>query len=1188
MSETPEPGARRALLIGIDDYQHEHISKLKGCVNDVRLMKTILEETFGFPPENVTKIENEEATREKLLATLDRFVAETGANDIVVIHYAGHGSLMTDREGDEPSGYDSTIMPIDSPGWRGDNKDISDDEIHLRLTELAKKTPYTTLIFDCCHSGTITRDDFGEAARFTQPDTRRVNELPESPIPKEQWSGLTESGPSGWMPLEGKYVLMAGCRDEEVSYEYRPPEGDGNVVHGALTYFLTNELRQARSGMTYRDVFERAAARVNANNQKQHPQMEGTADREIFGVRTLEPMRFFRVRSREGDTVELGAGAALGMTQGSKFEIHPQGTKSTDEGNRLGEVEVTEVRATTSDARIIEETTPDAIVADTRAFETEHAYGTFSLDVQIVGGAEHEAAVSALRERMGQSQLVTVVGADAPAALRIYALSPRAEAQDSDPVPQLGPLDSAVWAAVRTDGELAMPKKRLEDVDSVLANLEKLARYRQALELDNPDPDSQLKGKFSLELLRETPDGEWIEATPDAESGQIVYHVGERIAFLVRSHQDKDEEEAFTTLIDFGLSGKVGVIHPAKGAAEKLRVGGFYKHGLPPKYNFRLGFPKEFPFAEGGGATEGVETIKLVVTSNEVDLHFLEQAGVRGAGEERKRSAFEALWDTAVKGQGTRDIYSVPVKEEDWTTVTRSFVLREKQTKSLSADGTAVDLVATKRKVFDDKGADGEVREVPAVRIRADGMTGVVEVHSWKSSRAKAVDAEQDALSQALTDASVDVRRTIDVAKLEETPSGTRSGGAPSLELSLREPGPGFGQMLLTADESGALSWHFASPSEGAGTRGGDEPGALRTYTIVGAPRRPAPTSAQRGLMGAAGRKLLKELVFPLIDPVVGAVTNTFVGSWEGRNRPYRVRSFSPDDYGKAEGGLVDGDRWQQLAGGRALLLVHGTFSRAHSAFGGMPRDFVESLHTQYGGRVFALDHYTLSHDPKKNVAWFLEQIPADSSLDLDIICHSRGGLVSRVLTEKQSEFSLGSRQLRIGKVVFVGTPNGGTILADASHIGDLIDTFTNLANFVPDVGVSDTIAGVIAVAKQLAVGAVGGLPGLQSMVPGGKFAAELNAGERVGDTRYFALSSNFTATDPGLAAFAKDRLMDLIFRGGKNDLVVPTEGVFADNGSPFFPIEDHLVLEDAQSVAHTAYFGSSGVREKILEWLGG
>ena len=47
-----------------------------------------------------------------------------------------------------------------------------------------------------------------------------------------------------------------------------------------------------------------------------------------------------------------------------------------------------------------------------------------------------------------------------------------------------------------------------------------------------------------------------------------------------------------------------------------------------------------------------------------------------------------------------------------------------------------------------------------------------------------------------------------------------------------------------------------------------------------------------------------------------------------------------------------------------------------------------------------AFDHFTLSEDPRQNIQWFFEQLPEDITLDLDVVTHSRGGLVARVLTE--------------------------------------------------------------------------------------------------------------------------------------------------------------------------------------------
>ena len=73
--------------------------------------------------------------------------------------------------------------------------------------------------------------------------------------------------------------------------------------------------------------------------------------------------------------------------------------------------------------------------------------------------------------------------------------------------------------------------------------------------------------------------------------------------------------------------------------------------------------------------------------------------------------------------------------------------------------------------------------------------------------------------------------------------------------------------------------------------------------------------------------------MFPILDPLIGKVGDYFAASWEAKKRPYRIRPFTPGDYQHAEVPLVEGDSWSKLSGGRALLMIHGTFSRAHAAF---------------------------------------------------------------------------------------------------------------------------------------------------------------------------------------------------------------------------------------------------------------
>ncbi|HUU33422.1 MAG TPA: hypothetical protein VMW48_05125, partial [Vicinamibacterales bacterium] len=340
-----------------------------------------------------------------------------------------------------------------------------------------------------------------------------------------------------------------------------------------------------------------------------------------------------------------------------------------------------------------------------------------------------------------------------------------------------------------------------------------------------------------------------------------------------------------------------------------------------------------------------------------------------------------------------------------------------------------------------------------------------------------------------------------------------------------------------------------------------------------------------RGVIGLIGKKIFKELVFPLVDPVLGEVGTSLARRLETARWPYRVRAFTPGDYAQDEAAPIDRDGWSRLGRGRALLMVHGTFSRSHLAFAQWPQADMAALHQLYDGRVFAFDHFTLSADPKANVEWLVSQMPDDVDLTLDIVCHSRGGLVSRVLSEKQAELSLGSRRVRVGKVVLVGVPNAGTALADPEHVSTVLDVFTNLMNFLPDNGVTDVMTMVVEAAKMMAVGALGGLDGLRAMRPGGEFATWLNAGARGGGTSYYAVASNVTPTEPGLRHFAVSRGLNAVLHGA-NDFVVPADGVFAANGSDYFPVDERLVLDGADAAPHTRYFADSRVRAKVLGWL--
>ncbi|HSN85237.1 MAG TPA: hypothetical protein VL025_00700, partial [Thermoanaerobaculia bacterium] len=303
---------------------------------------------------------------------------------------------------------------------------------------------------------------------------------------------------------------------------------------------------------------------------------------------------------------------------------------------------------------------------------------------------------------------------------------------------------------------------------------------------------------------------------------------------------------------------------------------------------------------------------------------------------------------------------------------------------------------------------NGNPVRIDGVTLRTPGLAGAVTAHAPASPGLRAAERASRELDEALDNEGVRSQKTLEITGTREVETGgaetTRSTahGEPAIEVEVQEPSPGWEQMVLYVDESGVATWSFApaaAPEADGGVRGS---GGTRRYLL----RRhvaPAPegAAATRGVLGAAGKKIIKVLAFKVLDPVFGRVGEHFVSKWEQTKRPYRVRTFPPDGFRNASARLVDLADWPGLAtreGERALLLVHGTFSRAHASFGGMTPDFVEALHRKYQSRVFAFDHPTASEDPRENIDWLLKEIPDGTRLDLDVICHSRGGLVARVL----------------------------------------------------------------------------------------------------------------------------------------------------------------------------------------------
>ncbi len=437
---------------------------------------------------------------------------------------------------------------------------------------------------------------------------------------------------------------------------------------------------------------------------------------------------------------------------------------------------------------------------------------------------------------------------------------------------------------------------------------------------------------------------------------------------------------------------------------------------------------------------------------------------------------------------------------------------------------------------------------------------------------------------------------------------------------------PGEDAVVLL-ERDGVYSWHLP-----AGPTGGTRSIGPRTLTFEidvqpGRPDRPPAASARRSrqlrAVEAHDRGLLGDLVHGAVQAIVmrfavPAVAGRVVHKLEEPVRPGLVHVTGPQ--------AAD---WLPLAASetltlptdrpaRVLLLVHGTFSSTVSAFAPLAlvpgaEGFLPTVIGAYDA-VIGFDHRTLSVDPLQNAQDLLAELRRHhpgTALTIDIITHSRGGLVTRSFV--QSVLPQSGWPARVDHIVFAAATHAGTHLADPKRWHDLVDLYTNLvavgaAGLALAPGgapvaavVTGVIRGIGALVKYLVSYAAQGddVPGLAAMVPGGPFITELNRdqpGQPGPVTNWHVIRSNFHVTlldgshrppefPKELVVRLGEGFVDGLFEGD-NDLVVDSASMSAIGPSSGGYVLDTVDFGTNDAVYHTNYFDQMRVIEAIGGWL--
>jgi pimeloyl-ACP methyl ester carboxylesterase/CHAT domain-containing protein len=296
----------------------------------------------------------------------------------------------------------------------------------------------------------------------------------------------------------------------------------------------------------------------------------------------------------------------------------------------------------------------------------------------------------------------------------------------------------------------------------------------------------------------------------------------------------------------------------------------------------------------------------------------------------------------------------------------------------------------------------------------------------------------------------------------------------------------------------------------------------------------------------------------------------------EDKARPRGLRTFLSDSFRDKPDGR---SAITFSSGPSALLLLHGVHSSSHSCFR-LPTDVVKLLERRYDGRVLAFDHPTLGYSPRENAAELAERLASFRLDNVDILAHSRGGLVARELVADAPD------GVNIRSIVHVATPNGGTPLADGEYLGQFLSVATNLIGFIPDNPVTDVIGIVLDVLREWVLQPVGELPGIAAMKPDSTERTELNGGSQPRLVQRAVASSFEPGPNHGALLRLRDLVTDRAFLGVDNDLLVPTRSTYRRSGQFHIPVGHRLVLDTSFAVSHSQFWTEPQVTSVLERWL--
>jgi hypothetical protein len=522
------------LQVGIGKYLNSpKWADLRGSINDVMEMRKVLEsDRYKIPTANIVTLTDDKATKQgifaayqsTLIANAKKYFETAKKRDAVVMfQFSGHGSQVPDVDGDEKDGLDETLVTYDSQDVKGKNFDITDDEIFALTSELKKYTDNIVYVFDSCHSGSGTRT--AEDARRLPPRTTVPEPIP-LPFPATR-SGQADDGSDGSvMPASDDYIVISAAQANQIATQKYCFEECGSdkepVVFGLLSYYLIDGLKNARSDTSYRELMDSVSKKVEAERPSQVPLVEGDERRTVFGSLGSSEDAFVPVLKADGATVNIRAGAILGVSNGSIVSFYDRPVTKFDSAEKIATGIV--IASTPTEATVKISNSRRAITTFDKAVVASPDLG--SSRTKVIIDSQVEASLSrAIRDEFApRNNVADSRGVDVLSEVQISRQTGRwgvAVLRDkySKVFPHAGEMQNAPDCGVGNDPNAdvyyiagpdyvplfgycvgATPERSAQNAQSITQALTHIARYRSIQRIQNAR--SRLAGRVVVRPIR--------------------------------------------------------------------------------------------------------------------------------------------------------------------------------------------------------------------------------------------------------------------------------------------------------------------------------------------------------------------------------------------------------------------------------------------------------------------------------------------------------------------------------------------------------------------------------------------------------------------------------------------------------------------------------------------------------------